>query len=67
VSIKRYKITKDGVKTEVPSTPLALSDGFKFHTTEKRIIMTPTGKWQTITVRQISRPSSVKAKFEFDS
>ncbi len=32
VSIKRYKVTKDGVRTEVPLTPLAVSDGFKFFT-----------------------------------
>jgi hypothetical protein len=44
VSIKRFKVTKDGVVTQVPATPLAISDGFTFHTTEKRTIMTPTGK-----------------------
>ena len=64
VSIKRFKVTKDGVKTEVPVTPLAVSDGFQFFTTEKRVVMTPTGKQQTITVRQISKPR--QRMFDFD-
>ena len=41
ISIKRYKVTKDGVRTEVPATPLSIEDGFSFQTTEKRVIMTP--------------------------
>jgi len=37
-------VTKDGVKIEVPLTPLMMSGGLKFFTTEKRVAMTPTGK-----------------------